>query len=248
LAHSIAIPGSRGTVAPWGLGTSIAALVGSFGGFYIGAIILLQFTYSIYQHDQLAFGVMSEQFLVVSVAAIAFYLGWVRYNVRAEGLGFRFSGWTPLLVAVAIIPLIFVGIALISAFFSTVLPGYHLEGNARQTLVGNGEHVGTGERVVAFIWASVEAPLAEETLFRGIIYQGLRHFFTRWLAPGGSIAAGALVSGIAFGLVHFEPHTLPILAFVGVVLALIFEYARSVYASFLVHGIFNFLAVLYVFH
>ena len=62
------------------------------------------------------------------------------------------------------------------------------------------------------------------------------------------IAAGAIVSGLAFGLVHFEPHTLPILAFVGIVLALVFEYSRSVYASFLVHGTVNFLAVLSVFH
>ena len=99
-----------------------------------------------------------------------------------------------------------------------------------------------------YFWASIEAPLVEETLFRGIIYQGLRNYFARWLTVRGSIAAAALVSGIAFGLAHFEPRTLPILAFVGVVLALVFQYARSLYASVLVHGIFNFLAVYSVFH
>jgi membrane protease YdiL (CAAX protease family) len=76
----------------------------------------------------------------------------------------------------------------------------------------------------------------------------LRTFFARWLPLATAIGFAALASGLAFGVAHGEPKTLPILAFVGVILALVFQYARSIYASFLVHGIFNFLAVYSVFH
>jgi membrane protease YdiL (CAAX protease family) len=233
---------------PWGLTGAIAALVGSFAGFYIGAQILYAVDPWLYKHDQLAFGVISEQFLGISVAAIAFYFGFVRYRVGAAGLGFRFPGWRPLAAAVATIPLIFLGIYVLIEFFSALFPQFGLQGNAKQELVPNGEHAGSIERAIVFLWASIEAPLIEETLFRSLVYQGLRTFFARWLAPAAAIGAGALASGLTFGAVHFEPHTLPILAFVGIVLALVFQYARSIYASFLVHGIFNFLAVYSVFH
>jgi uncharacterized protein len=232
----------------WSLGGAVLALVAAFAGFTIGAQILYGVAHSLYQHDQLAFGMISEQFLALSVAVIALYYAWIRYRVGLSGLGFRFPGWSTLALSAATIPLIFLGILLIYKFFSVVFPGFGLQGNAREELVGKGQHAGSGERLLTFIWASIEAPLVEETLFRGIVYQGLRNYFSRWLAPAGSIALGALLSGLIFGLAHFEPRTLPILAFVGVILALVFQYSRSLYASFLVHGIFNFLAVYSVFH
>jgi membrane protease YdiL (CAAX protease family) len=171
----------------------------------------------------------------------------VRYHVGWRDLGFALPGRRALAIVAAAIPLIFLGIAIIAGIFSLLFPGF-LQGNAQQELTPNHEHVGAVERAIVFVWATAEAPLIEETLFRGIIYQGLRTFFARWLPLATAIGFAALASGLAFGVAHGEPKTLPILAFVGVILALVFQYARSIYASFLVHGIFNFLAVYSVFH
>jgi membrane protease YdiL (CAAX protease family) len=90
--------------------------------------------------------------------------------------------------------------------------------------------------------------LVEETLFRGIIFQGIARFSSRWLNEHLSIFVGAVVSGVIFGLAHFEPHTLPILVFLGVALAYVFYYSRSIYSSMLVHGSVNAIAAISVFH
>jgi membrane protease YdiL (CAAX protease family) len=162
-------------------------------------------------------------------------------------LGFRFPGMTTLVRALLALVPIFVGVALISAAFSAFLPGYHLQGNAKQELpVGN--HVNAARALLILVWAAVEAPLVEETLFRGIIFQGISHFTSRWLNHHLSVLVGAVVSGFIFGLAHFEPRTLPILVFLGIALAYIFYYSRSIYASILVHGTVNAIAAISVFH
>jgi len=123
--------------------------------------------------------------------------------------------------------------------------------------IAQGRHVliaaptGAGKTLAAFLAAidglvrqGIEAPLAEETLFRGIIFQGLRNLCSRWAPNGVAIFLAALVSGVVFGLAHLEIHTLPILALLGIVLAYVFQYGRSIFASALVHGLVNILAVI----
>jgi membrane protease YdiL (CAAX protease family) len=85
------------------------------------------------------------------------------------------------------------------------------------------------------------APIGEEFLFRGFLYQGLRR---RW-AP----APAAAISGVFFGLVHLNPTTardlagtallvFP-LAVLGAGLALLFERRRSILACIGAHAMFN---------
>jgi membrane protease YdiL (CAAX protease family) len=81
----------------------------------------------------------------------------------------------------------------------------------------------------------VAAPVAEETLFRGFLYSGLRRRFSMW-------TAGA-ISAALFGLVHFAgvdfTLIIPALFVVGLGLALVYEHRRSLLASIVAHATFN---------
>ena len=164
-----------------------------------------------------------------------------------ESLGFRFPGFSTLVKALLSLAPIFLGSGTDQRRLLHLSPGFHLQGNVKQELPV-GTHVNILRAILILVWASVEAPLVEETLFRGIIFQGVAGFASRRLGPHLSVFLGALVSGVIFGLVHFEAHTLPILAFLGIALAYIFYYSRSLYASMLVHGTVNAIAAITVFH
>jgi membrane protease YdiL (CAAX protease family) len=75
------------------------------------------------------------------------------------------------------------------------------------------------------------APIAEEIFFRGFIFGGLRRYI--------SMPIAGLASGALFSLAHGDPGLILPFAFVGLVLAGIYEYTRSLYASIGVHFVFN---------
>jgi membrane protease YdiL (CAAX protease family) len=81
----------------------------------------------------------------------------------------------------------------------------------------------------------VAAPFGEELLFRGYFYKGLRRYF--------SVGPAAILSGIAFGAVHFAGVSflilVPSLAVVGIGLALVYERRQSLLASMTAHAMFN---------
>ena len=69
-------------------------------------------------------------------------------------------------------------------------------------------------------------PLAEELLFRGILYTWLR----RW---GVAVAVG--VSAVVFGLAHGVSFVLPAAILLGVLTALIYEKSGSVWPAVIAH-------------
>ena len=84
-----------------------------------------------------------------------------------------------------------------------------------------------------FVLVCVIAPVAEEIIFRGFIYGGLRRYF----APGGA----ALVSALAFTGAHLPTPSVGALLVValGVALALLYENTRSIVPGILVHALHN---------
>jgi membrane protease YdiL (CAAX protease family) len=84
----------------------------------------------------------------------------------------------------------------------------------------------------------VVAPLAEEIFFRGFLYQSFRNSFGVW--------PGALLSGLVFGVIHFEFFKLVQLAALGVILALLFEKTQSLWPPIMLHAINNTLAFIYL--
>jgi membrane protease YdiL (CAAX protease family) len=71
-------------------------------------------------------------------------------------------------------------------------------------------------------------PIGEESLFRGFLYGGLRTSLS--IVPAASISAGM------FAVVHANPAIMPSIFFEGVVLALAFEWRRTLAMPMVIHG------------
>jgi membrane protease YdiL (CAAX protease family) len=89
-----------------------------------------------------------------------------------------------------------------------------------------------GFAVIAIV---VCAPIGEEILFRGFLYQGLRRRFA--VMPAAMISAGA------FAFVHVYPLRIPPIFASGVLLALLYERRRSILASITAHATLNAIVV-----
>ena len=84
--------------------------------------------------------------------------------------------------------------------------------------------------------AIVIAPLLEETLFRGFVFQGLARSWGLW--------AGAAVSGLLFALSHQDVSVIVPFTVLGMALALLFYYTRSLWTNIALHASFNLIAFL----
>lgn len=81
------------------------------------------------------------------------------------------------------------------------------------------------------VFAIVMAPVAEETLFRGILYPALKQTGRPRLALWGT--------SVAFGVMHCNLATLVPLVFLAVVLTYMYEATGSLLAPIATHGVFN---------
>jgi len=99
------------------------------------------------------------------------------------------------------------------------------------------------------------APAAEEIIFRGAIFGGLRRlsaFLFGKLREGdkgktgetGSFVLAALASSVAFALLHFEPVLLPALLVLAAALCVLYRRTGSLLSCFVAHATFNSFAVL----
>lgn len=100
-------------------------------------------------------------------------------------------------------------------------------------LVFLGEHLprDTASVVVALAAVSVAAPVAEEIIFRGLIFRLARD---RW-GCGRAVALSALF----FGVVHWQPWSLFGLVGLGVLLALLYHWTGSLLVPTVAHGAHN---------
>jgi membrane protease YdiL (CAAX protease family) len=82
------------------------------------------------------------------------------------------------------------------------------------------------------IIAVVVAPIVEETVYRGMLFPSLRERFgRRW---------GVVLSSVVFGVAHLSFVWLLVpTAFIGAMLALLFEWTRSLRAPIVAHAVFN---------
>lgn len=95
-----------------------------------------------------------------------------------------------------------------------------------------------GLGLALFLGAGV-APVAEEILFRGYLFAGLR----ARLGLGWALVASAAV----FSLAHLVPGVLPPIFFTGIVLAVVFEGSNSLWPCIAVHSTLNALAFIAVY-
>ncbi len=92
--------------------------------------------------------------------------------------------------------------------------------------------------VTGLILLTVVAPIAEEILFRGLIFRSLRNWAGLWPA--------ALITGVVFGGIHAASSPVAFLvplAILGVGLCLLYHYSGSLYPCIALHSANNALAL-----
>ena len=95
---------------------------------------------------------------------------------------------------------------------------------------------GVIELIVIFVLACVWAPLLEESIFRGAMYGHLRQ---RWGA-----AASILITAFIFAAIHPQGIAgVPAIMSIGIVLAMVREWRRSILPCMIVHVVHNGLAM-----
>jgi membrane protease YdiL (CAAX protease family) len=97
----------------------------------------------------------------------------------------------------------------------------------------------TATLALALLVVAVLAPICEEVFFRGMLYQYLRARLP--------VVVAVALSAAVFAALHLLPLLFPILLFMGIMLAAVFETSRSLYASIGFHAANNALAVILVY-
>ncbi len=90
---------------------------------------------------------------------------------------------------------------------------------------------GLHDRLLLILTAIVVAPISEELIFRGYIFGVLRHYVGRWWAM--------VISALVFAAIHAHIPSLAGLFVLAVTLTLVYENAGSLWASIVMHALFN---------
>lgn len=96
----------------------------------------------------------------------------------------------------------------------------------------NGGDVGRG--ICAWITVMISAPILEELLCRGLIYETLRK---RW-----SIAISIAISALFFGVLHADWNTSIVAMVAGAIFSVLYERTSSIFVTIIVHSINNAMA------
>ena len=203
----------------------------SLGGGLLWVLPKLGFVLAPPAKNLIAFISGSLSLQLPALGLTALFLAWHRSNWR-EAFGFgRSSVWRSLGQAVGcsvvLLPLVMVLAALASEILSRL--GLPPERQPAVKMLVEGP---LGWRVVVYvIGAAVLAPLAEEVLFRGILYPALRR---AW-----SPTAAVWVTSLLFACTHFNLMVLLPMTFLAVALTWIYERTANLLVPILVHAFFN---------
>ncbi len=151
---------------------------------------------------------------------------WFRLRLNLSGLLWGVGGY------LSALPLV-VGVSLLN---ERLLQG---RGGGNPLLLEILENRDLLAKMVFLLMVTVAAPVFEETLFRGFLLPSL----TRYLPVSGAIA----LSGVLFALAHLNLSDVLPLSVLGCVLGFVYLRSRNLFASMLLHSIWNggsFLALL----
>ncbi len=91
--------------------------------------------------------------------------------------------------------------------------------------------VSLGGAIGMILTLGVIVPIAEELLFRGLLYG--------WLRDRLGIQPAMVISALCFSLLHGIIWLIPAVAMLGLILAWVYEKSDSLWASITTHGLFN---------
>lgn len=150
------------------------------------------------------------------------------HRLRLADIGLRptYSSWYRLAVAVGL-----VCVPLFSVLNLAVqsLAGGPVENPQLRALAPEG--FSWTSFVIMLLLVGVLVPIAEEIVFRGLVFG--------WLRKHLRFAFAAPLSAVFFALVHWVWFLVPVLACMGLVLAAIYERSGSLWPAIILHGTFN---------
>ena len=161
--------------------------------------------------------------------------------IKRKGATLRDAGFrpVPLITLVKMVP-VTIGMMILTAVLVSISSLLFGEvPTAQDQVVGDATSLTFGDFLWIMAVAAVAAPIAEEFLFRGMLFKLLR---TKM-----KLVAAVTVSAIAFALLHFIPALIPALLGMGVVLALVADRYDSLYPAMLVHALNNGIAVIAIY-
>ena len=137
------------------------------------------------------------QFLYITFAE-ALTIGGVAWFVRRRGVSLRVIGWNTfrfryLWIALTGFGVYFVGYLLTAAVTSALIPSLNL--NQHQD-IGFQHPSGSLAMLLTFVSLVVLPPLAEETVFRGFVYTGIRRRFP--------FVISAIMTSVLFAIPHLQ--------------------------------------------
>ena len=173
----------------------------------------------------------------VGVISIIAYLRVYRGSLRADKFNtHQMSVWKilpfGLFVFMAAFPVVFL-VSYIWMLFLTYLKsrGYDVSAEQQDIVCLFTQAESAVSFIALWFMATVMAPVAEELLFRGVIY--------RFFKGRCSTAIAMLISAMLFSLVHLNVASFPSLVVIGIFLCIAYELSGNLEVSIVFHSIFN---------
>jgi hypothetical protein len=169
----------------------------------------------------------------VALVGAVYFLGMRRRGVTWTGIGLRPVSWLWIGI-VTVVTLIAIPLTGLLTILILMALGRPLDNPQLDFLIPEGLSWVSAAGMV--LLGGVAAPFAEELVFRGVLYPLLRNRWGLW--------PGVLASSLIFAVIHGDI-AVGVTAFIlGIILALVFEYSRSLWSAVLVHVLNNSLKIL----
>lgn len=178
------------------------------------------------------------------IGGTAIYLGMVVFShhfaLKRRGADLRAAGLRPSTVGALflMIPVLFGVLIVEGRVTEIVIEMFGQTPTVGEQLLGPEGDIGTID-TADLLWlaalAVVVAPLAEEFIFRGLVYGYLRSKF--------GISAAVIVSSLAFAASHFQPLLIAPLFVLGMALALVYQRYKSLWVPITLHALNNLVVV-----
>lgn len=219
----------RGLHVPWTIRDLLYAFLATIA-LLIATGVLLVLLYFAWRAIGLPTPEMSTLVQVAfALEAVLLVPPWL-FGPRKYGGGWRILGlrglsWGKGLVAVVVG---FGLILLINVVWSPIMEQVGLQGQPEVLPLFGG---GIGGLLIALFLGGVVAPLAEEVLFRGFVYTGLR---SAW-----GVGWALVISSLIFAVIHGFAGVIPPIFVMAIILALTYEYTGSLWPAVAVHAAVN---------
>lgn len=169
---------------------------------------------------------------LISIGLLIWYLR--KCKISLSQIGFNKKNLLKIWYALPAFGLYFLMTTGLFALIQIVLPNINLNQDQQTSFDGASTNF---EMYLAFVAFCVVAPIAEELIFRGFLYQGLRTKIRPFLA--------GILTSIIFGLAHLQLNVGIDTFVLSLLLVWLAEETKSLWPSIALHSLKNFIAFLY---